>query len=95
MAEPLETLDSLSSSLDEIEILLGPLFQKSLSQTEEKLEPLQKAKLDVLLTYVIQDLVLSAFEPTEPGVFLRNLFNCSFLENEGPRPFKTPCQRGT
>ena len=61
MAEPLETLDSLSSSLDEIEILLGPLFQKSLPQTEEDLEPLQKAKLDVLLTYVIQDLVLSAF----------------------------------
>ena len=61
MAEPLETLDSLSSSLDEIEILLGPLFQKSLAQTEEDLEPLQKAKLDVLLTYVIQDLVLSAF----------------------------------
>jgi len=60
MAEPLETLDLLSSSLDEIEILLGPLFQRSLAQTEESLEPLQRAKLDVLLTYVIQDLVLSA-----------------------------------
>ena len=91
MAEPLETLDSLSSSLDEIEILLGPLFQKSLAQTEDDLEPLQKAKLDVLLTYVIQDLVLSAFEMIEPGVFLRNPFSIAvFLKTKGLDPSKHP-----
>lgn len=58
MANPLDTLDSLSSSLDELEDMLEPLFAKTLAQTEENLEPEQKAKLQVLLTYVIQDLVL-------------------------------------
>lgn len=58
MADPLDTLDSLYSSLDELEDALEPLFAKTLAQTEENLEPEQKAKLQVLLTYVIQDLVL-------------------------------------
>jgi hypothetical protein len=66
MSRPLETLDSLSSSLDEIENMLEPLFEKSLTQIEEGLEPLQKAKLQVVLTYVIQDLVLSTSDLLMP-----------------------------
>lgn len=59
MADPLDTLDSLNSSLDQLEETLEPLFTKTLAQIEGNLEPEQKAKLQVLLTYVIQDLVLS------------------------------------
>lgn len=59
MADPIDTIELLSGSIDELEECLEPLFQKTLSQTEENLEPAQKAKLQVLLSYVIQDLVLS------------------------------------
>lgn len=59
MASPLDTIEYLSESIGSLEDILEPLFQKTLAQNEENLEPTQKAKLDVLLTYVIQDLVLS------------------------------------
>ncbi|KAF8323245.1 hypothetical protein DL93DRAFT_2070848 [Clavulina sp. PMI_390] len=58
MAEPLDIVDSLSSSLDDLEATLEPLLAQTLAQTEENLEPEQTAKLQVLLSYVIQDLVL-------------------------------------
>lgn len=59
MADPLDTIESLSDSIGSLEDILEPLFQKTLAQNEENLEPTQKAKLNVLLTYVIQNLVLS------------------------------------
>lgn len=90
MSAPLETLDSLSSSLDEVEDMLEPLFGRSLVQIEEDLEPLQKAKLQVLLSYVIQDLVLSAFEPIMPIVFRETLLLLVYLKTKGLDPSKHP-----
>lgn len=90
MSEPLQTLDSLSSSLDEIEALLEPLFERSLVQIGEDLDPLQKAKLQVLLSYVTQDLVLSASDllnlraPREIPLLL------VYLKTKGLDPSKHP-----
>jgi hypothetical protein len=58
--DPSATLESLEIELDDLEDNLGSLFAKSLAQTEEHLDLAQKAKLQVTLAYVIQDLVCSA-----------------------------------
>ena len=57
--DPGVTLASLSGSLDHLEEVLEPLIAKTLSQNTEVLETIDKAKLQVLVAYVIQDLVLS------------------------------------
>ncbi|KAF9504962.1 hypothetical protein BS47DRAFT_597816 [Hydnum rufescens UP504] len=51
-------LTSFSASLDNLEEVLEPLIAKTLSQNTETLETIDKAKLQVLVAYVIQDLVL-------------------------------------
>ena len=54
-------LSALSSSLDELESVLDPLFLQTLPETIVGLEPLQQAKLQTALPYVVYDLVFSAF----------------------------------
>ncbi|KAF9512777.1 hypothetical protein BS47DRAFT_1297226 [Hydnum rufescens UP504] len=56
--DPGVTLTSLSASLDNLEEVLEPLIAKTLSQNTETLKTIDKAKLQVLVAYVIQDLVL-------------------------------------
>lgn len=48
---------NLNASLDELETQLEPLFTKSLPETLVALETIQQAKLQVILPYVIYDLV--------------------------------------
>lgn len=48
---------NLNASLDELEIQLEPLFTKSLPETLVALETIQQAKLQVVLPYVLYDLV--------------------------------------
>lgn len=52
-------LAALSSSFDELETLLEPLFSQTLPETLLGLEPLQQAKLQTVLPYLIYDLVFS------------------------------------
>jgi hypothetical protein len=50
---------AFSNSLDELESVLEPLFTQSLPETVVNLEPLQQAKLQTDVPYVIYDLVFS------------------------------------
>ncbi|TFK26795.1 C1D-domain-containing protein [Coprinopsis marcescibilis] len=50
-------LSNLSSSLDELESLIDPLFSQTLPETIVNLEPLQQAKLQTVLPYAVYDLV--------------------------------------
>ena len=53
----MDSLISIEKSLDGLEEVLGPLFEHNLSETLSQLDPLKKAKLQVLLPYVVNDLV--------------------------------------
>ena len=50
-------IDRLGSNLDDLEELLEPLSQRSMSETTSKLEVIDKAKLYVLLTYAIESIL--------------------------------------
>lgn len=52
-------LDTLFSSLDELEDYLEPLLSQSLPETIVGLEPLQQAKLQTVLPYLVYDLIFS------------------------------------
>jgi len=53
-------LAALSSSLDELESVLDPLFSQTLPETIVGLESLQQAKLQTALPYVVYDLLFGA-----------------------------------
>ena len=55
-------VSGLSHSLDELESILEPLFSQTLPETVVSLEPLQQAKLQTDVPYVIYDLVFSKFD---------------------------------
>ncbi|KAF8963843.1 Sas10/Utp3/C1D family-domain-containing protein [Flammula alnicola] len=50
-------LAALTSSFDDLETLLEPLFAQTLPETLVGLEPLQQAKLQTVLPYLVYDLV--------------------------------------
>ncbi|KDR85659.1 hypothetical protein GALMADRAFT_84695 [Galerina marginata CBS 339.88] len=54
-------LAALSSSFDDLESLLEPLFAQTLPETLVGLEPLQQAKLQTVLPYVAYDLIFSVY----------------------------------
>lgn len=92
MADPLDTLDSVNASIDDLEATLDALFSNTLAETEENLLPEQKAKLQVTLSYVIQDLVLSELRPSL-YVQLRGSDSRGyevFLKTKGLDPSKHP-----
>ncbi|KAF8575720.1 C1D-domain-containing protein [Ramaria rubella] len=53
----MDPVASIENSLDNLEEVLAPLLDKSFSQTISKLDLLQQTKLQVLLPYVVNDLV--------------------------------------
>ena len=53
-------LATLSTSLDDLEAHLQPLFAHTLPETLLGLEPIQQAKLQTVLPYLVYDLVFSA-----------------------------------
>ncbi|KAG6874404.1 hypothetical protein C0995_015140 [Termitomyces sp. Mi166 len=61
MATPTERakgkLATLSASFDELEVVLEPLFAQTLPETIVGLEPIQQAKLQTVLPYLVYDLV--------------------------------------
>ena len=54
-------LAALNLSLDELEAELEPLLSQSLPESVVGLETIQQAKLQVLLPYLMYDLIFSAF----------------------------------
>jgi exosome complex protein LRP1 len=50
-------LERLEDNLDDLEEVLQPLLEQSLSETSKKLPLLDKAKLHVLLTYMLESLI--------------------------------------
>lgn len=53
-------LSALNLSLDELEAELEPLFSQSLPESVAGLDKMQQAKLQVLLPYLMYDLIFSA-----------------------------------
>jgi exosome complex protein LRP1 len=65
-------LAKLDKSLDELESQLEPLFAQSLPESLLALDTIQQAKLQVIIPYVVYDLVFgkracSVLERTAPG----------------------------
>ena len=54
-------VSAFSNSLDDLESILDPLFSQTLPETVVNLEPLQQAKLQTDVPYVIYDLVFSKY----------------------------------
>jgi exosome complex protein LRP1 len=54
-------LAALNTSLGELESLLEPLLTQSLPETLLNLDPMQQAKFQTVLPYVIYDLVFSEY----------------------------------
>ncbi|KAJ7292798.1 Sas10/Utp3/C1D family-domain-containing protein [Mycena rebaudengoi] len=50
-------LDSLTSSLSSLESTLAPLFAQTLPETLVELSPIEQAKLQTLISYLVYDLV--------------------------------------
>ncbi|KAF7966003.1 hypothetical protein HWV62_40509 [Athelia sp. TMB] len=50
-------LDTLGDSLDDLEVILEPLLAQSLPETVVGLETIQQAKLQVVLPYLVYDLI--------------------------------------
>ena len=63
MATPTDKAKSklavLTSSFDDLEAFLDPLFAQNLPETIVTLEPLQQAKLQTVLPYLVYDLIFS------------------------------------
>ncbi|KAM0789040.1 hypothetical protein ACM66B_003105 [Microbotryomycetes sp. NB124-2] len=55
--ETFQTLDELSTSLTSLESALEPLLATSFEELSSSLEPLQKARLDVMTSYMVHDLI--------------------------------------
>jgi exosome complex protein LRP1 len=54
-------LQSLSSAFSELEDQLSPLFAQPLPETLVDLDPIQAAKLQTVLAYVVYDLIFSTY----------------------------------
>lgn len=53
----LPLVEELGDNIDDLETALGPILQSSLSETASKLPLLEKAKLQVLVTYAIESIL--------------------------------------
>ncbi|BEJ17774.1 hypothetical protein CspHIS471_0700420 [Cutaneotrichosporon sp. HIS471] len=72
-ADPAATLRDLNVSLDTIEAALAPLLARPLTETLEALGSIERAKLDVLLAFTVNNLVwmylrMRGIEPDNHGV---------------------------
>jgi exosome complex protein LRP1 len=56
-ADPAATLAALRSSLTSVEETLGPLLEKKWNDTTASLSTMDRAKMDILVSYAINDLI--------------------------------------
>lgn len=57
MSDPTASLDSLSTSFAALQFALSSLHTRPWSETTESLSSLERAKMDILLAYAINDLI--------------------------------------
>jgi exosome complex protein LRP1 len=57
MAQPGPAVSSLLASLPELEASISAITERTWSDTEEELSSIDRAKLDVLAAYAINDLI--------------------------------------
>ncbi|ORY34080.1 hypothetical protein BCR39DRAFT_518381 [Naematelia encephala] len=55
--DPTSTSSLLSSTLDDLEASLEPLHARPFSETRDELDQLSRAKIDIMLSYAIHDLI--------------------------------------
>ena len=55
--DPAVTLAALRSSLSSVEETLGPLLEKKWNDTTASLNTMDRAKMDILVSYAINDLI--------------------------------------
>lgn len=72
--DPKSTLDELSTSLTSLEQVLASLVAKPFDELTQDLEPIEKARLQVMSGYIVHDLIWSqstrlAFELTSLSLF--------------------------
>lgn len=58
------TLNTLNVLLDDLQDKLDPLFHQSLPESLVALSPIQQAKLQTVLPYVVYDLIFSELSST-------------------------------
>jgi exosome complex protein LRP1 len=58
-ATHLETVEEITDSLEYLNDVLNPLLASPLDVTLSELGPIERAKMQVLLAYVTQDLIFS------------------------------------
>jgi len=56
-ADPTTTLSALRESLDSVEKTLEPLLKRKWSETTSSLNTMDRAKMDILVSYAINDLI--------------------------------------
>lgn len=61
MDDPTATLKSFDASLNALEAAVAPLFKQGLNTLRDELGGIDRAKLDVLLAYAINNLVWSEY----------------------------------
>lgn len=77
----------LSSSLDDLEAHLEPLFAQTLPETVLGLEPIQQAKLQTVLPYLVYDLIFSAYLIlTFRFLLVLTLWHVVYLKSRGIDP---------
>lgn len=81
-------LSTLSASIDELEAHLEPLFGQTLPETILALEPIQQAKLQTVLPYLVYDLIFSESEPFQHSRLI-SMFSV-YLKSRGIDPKTHP-----
>ena len=64
-------LAALTSSVNDLEELLEPLLAQSLPESIMALEPMQQARLQTVLPYLVYDLIFSMSSTDQPCYLLR------------------------
>src|SRR5713101_6686847 len=88
-------LSALTNSLDDLETSLAPLLSQSLPDLVLGLDTIQQAKLQVVVPYLVYDLV---FGPSQnfpsPHAYPPTAIAYSLPEDKGSRPENTPSNCG-
>ena len=74
-------LAALTASFDDLETLLEPLLAQTLPETLVGLEPIQQAKLQTILPYLVYDLIFSASLSQKPSPYHKSNVKCLPIVN--------------
>jgi hypothetical protein len=88
-------LSALTKSLDDLETSLAPLLSQSLPDLVLGLDTIQQAKLQVVVPYLVYDLVFGPSQkPPSPHAYPPTAIAYSLPEDKGSRPENTPSNCG-